>query len=241
MNAGNVPYRAGHTIKDVGRETLARVSLTRSNPGNAGIVTTRFNDSNLRLESCIDTLFSESISIDECVFTSVDSLSDEAKRSLSVPNAGGKSALSEALSIDYFNKRLGSFNTIDEMMVPYTFEYKMVDFLTTVYGKNTLEIILGVSVTRGMGYPRERNFTSLTAKNLLAKKLSGLVLARNSIRKSHRFFHGVLHIFCQSRRIADIILGEYNNITEEWNDGVCKFKVILTVCSDDRVYYNLRK
>ena len=208
---GNVPYRMGHISSDKHRLSFVDVGA----------------------------MFSESVSVNEYEFVDVKYLSKEAIRSLNTPNAGGKSALSEALSIDYFNRIYSSHNTIDEMKVPYKFEYKMVDFLTSIPGTTT-DTILGVSVTRGMGYPRESFFTSLTARSLLSKKLSGLVLARNSINKSHRFYHGILHVFCQSRRIADIIFDEFNLITEEWNDKVCKFKVILSVCTNDKVYYNRR-
>ena len=101
-----------------------------------------------------------------------------AARSLTMDNAGGASVRSEALSIHVFEKLYDAKNVLCEMEVQYeTHAWSMVDYLATIAGKR-----VGVSVFRAMVAPHAKrtSFTMEDARRLCAKKLRGLVVARNS-------------------------------------------------------------
>lgn len=163
------------------------------------------------------------------------SLCSDAKRSISICNAGGKSEISEMYSIDYFNRIYNSTNTILETEVNYWLDYKMVDFICTINSKR-----VGVSVVRAMGYPSPNNFTSEMASRILHKKLYGLIVARNSVVKNHSFYKSILHIWCQNERISQLINDAFYNLNPI--DYNLDFKGILilqlTVCPDQQLYKN---
>lgn len=159
----------------------------------------------------------------------------DAVRSLSVENAGGKSEVSEALSMQYFYERFGAGQFLLEREVEYWCEYKMVDFVCTI-----AETRIGVSVTRAMGYPTPEHFDAEAALHLLRKKLYGLIVARNAVDKKHRFFKSILHIFCQTTPIAALLQEAYAGL--DVNDFGLNIKgaviLRLTVCTDPRIYSN---
>lgn len=158
-----------------------------------------------------------------------------AYRAASVQNAGGKSELSEMLSIHYFQQIFGATNILLEMEIEYWIDYKMVDFVCNINNNR-----IGVSVTRAMGYPNSLKFTYDDAIALLNKKLFGLIISRNSVVKSQTFFKSVLHVWCQNHRIANLLEEAYATINLE--DYGLKVKgsviVLLTVCSDPFIYTN---
>lgn len=162
-------------------------------------------------------------------------LSKPAIRSLLIENAGGKSAVSEMMSIEYYIRIFSAIDILLEMEVDYTFNYKMVDYICTIGNRR-----VGVSVTRAMGYPDSTYFTYQKALYLLHKKLYGLIVARNSVSKKHRFFKSVLHVWCQSNRIAYLVKKAYESF--DINDYGLNIKGIvllhLTICSDRYIYDN---
>jgi hypothetical protein len=125
-------------------------------------------------------------------------------KSLQVPNAGGNSQLSEAWSIHFFVTCRGATNVVFEKDVQYWIEYKMIDFLCTIHNHR-----VGVSVTRAMGYPHHSRFTFKDAMVLVEKKLSGLILARRGVCDHHLFNRSVLHVWCQTPRIARLVRQAY--------------------------------
>lgn len=127
-----------------------------------------------------------------------------ASQSLTVPNAGGRSVKSEMLSIQYFSTIHGATNIILEMQIQYWSCYSMVDFICTINNNR-----VGVSVTRAMHYQDPNKFTLEDATRLLNKKLNGLIVASNAVCKSQRFFKSVLHVWCQSTRIAQLVSAAY--------------------------------
>jgi len=162
-----------------------------------------------------------------------DLISTEGLRSLTVPNAGGRSEISEMYSIDYFNRFYGSDQTICETEVSYWVRYKMVDFITTIR-----EIRVGVSVARAMGYPDVQAFTEKSARKLLKKKIFGLIIARNAVNEEHSFFTCIVHLWCQTVKIAELIrLAYYRLLAEDTEIGE-SLHLYLTVCSDPRIYKN---
>ena len=153
-----------------------------------------------------------------------------AKRSLEVENAGGKSVLSEMLSIQYFQTVYGATNVLLEMEVEYWCEYRMVDFVCEVGGRR-----VGVSVTRAMQWNPNIPFTLESARYLLNKKLYGLVVARNAVIKGQRFFNSVLHCFCMTERIAELMREAYDEL--EGTMGVRGvMMMILTVYENHEIY-----
>lgn len=168
-------------------------------------------------------------------YTLPTSVCSDAQRSMTIENAGGKSAVSEMYSIDYFNRMHSSENTIFEQEVGYWIDYKMVDFICTINGSR-----VGVSVARAMGYPTIDDFTADHAIRLLQRKLYGLIVARNAVVKDQSFYKSILHIWCQNQAVADLLQQAYADLDD--NDYGLDVKGILllqlTVCSDDQLYKN---
>lgn len=192
--------------------------------------------------------YSKSIRMDEIQFTgSIDctTLSDSAKKSLLVDNAGGKSAVSEAFSIYYFGWIRGATDFVFEKEVDYWISYKMVDFICTVKGKR-----VGVSVTRAMGFPSPNYFGYDDAVILLRKKLFGLIVARDCVMTKHSFSCSVLHVWCQTEAIANHVRDAYSSfdVKDFGLDVASHVLLMLTVCGERMIYsetkndiYNLVK
>lgn len=162
-------------------------------------------------------------------------VSQEASESLKIYNAGGKSEISEMYSMDYFVKRYNAKNIIFEKQVRYWIDYKMVDFICTINDER-----VGVSVARAMLHPKNKYFTETMGENLLYKKLYGLIVARNGVVKEQNFYKSILHIWCETAQIANIIKSKFENLDE--NDYGLDVKgiilLILTVCDDEKIYKN---
>ena len=186
-------------------------------------------------------------------------LSDAAKASLMVDNAGGNSAYSEAISIQYFLDVFQATDIVYEMNVKYYINYKMIDFLCTLGQQR-----IGVSVTRAMTCPQilltdrnnimapvhgprkksQEDFTIDDGLKLLKKKIYGLVIARNAVIKEQRFYKSVLHIFCQTQAIATKLKLAYEMFKQDADlnnfnvDIGCHVIILLTVCVNPDIYRN---
>ncbi len=159
---------------------------------------------------------------------------EDAIKSLAIDNAGGKSWLSEALSINYFAERFRAEKFIHEMEIEYWIDYKMCDFICNIKNRR-----IGVSVTRAMQYSKLEDFTLHSAYTLLHKKLYGLVIARNGISKKHEFYSCVLHVWCQTKEIAELLRLVYPKILAEDDTGTIKdVTIILTICDQEFIYTN---
>lgn len=159
---------------------------------------------------------------------------EDAIRSIAADNAGGKSWLSEALSINYFMERFGATKVIIEMEIEYWINYKMCDFICNIKDKR-----VGVSVTRAMQYSNLETFTLQAAYTLLHKKLHGLVIARNGVSKKHEFYTCALHVWCQTKEIAELLRMVYPRILSEDDTGTIKnVIVILSICDQEFIYTN---
>ena len=158
-----------------------------------------------------------------------------AKETLITENAGGKSEVSEALSINYFNERFKAKDFVLEMQIEYWMKYKMCDYICKINNQR-----IGVSVTRAMGYPLADDFNEQSAYILLKKKIHGLVIARSSVSKKHEFSMSVLHIWCQNQRIADLLKKIYPRvISEDDKDSIYEVILLLTVCEKSYIYTNI--
>lgn len=164
-------------------------------------------------------------------------LSYDARRSATIENAGGKSVVSEMLSIEYFRRVFNSNNTLLEMEIEYWAKYKMVDYITTIQTLEGEERV-GVSVTRAMGFPTPEDFETSDAERLINKKLYGLIVARNAVQRKQRFFRSVLHVWCQTRRIAEMVSEAYERI-ENKDYGMeiqGTVSILLTICPEESLY-----
>lgn len=159
------------------------------------------------------------------------SISPLALRSLEVENAGGRSAISEMLSIDYFCRVHDAKDVTLEMEVEYWIDYKMVDYVCVVD-----DIRVGVSVTRAMGFPTADDFTPEQAEDLLSRKINGLIVARNAVVKRQRFFRSVLHIWCQSSSVARLVRDAYVNNNRSFDDVRGTLTLLMTVCDRPEIY-----
>jgi hypothetical protein len=177
----------------------------------------------------------QSIIIDEYYLRDRVILCSSAKKSLEVVNAGGKSQVSEALSIDYFVKYYHACDIVFEMEVEYWSCYSMVDYLCTIKQQR-----VGVSVTRAMGYPDEKMFDEQSASYLLKKKLYGLIVSRNATSERHSFYRSVLHVWCQSQRIAQLVQEAFSAL--DLDDFGLDIKgtviLVLSICSFAGIYNN---
>lgn len=172
---------------------------------------------------------------DSYLLPSYEIVSDEAKKSLLIDNAGGKSTVSEMYSIDYFVKIHSAKDCIFEKEVQYWIDYKMVDFICEIDGCR-----IGVSVARAMEYLPRSPFDKNRAEKLLFKKLYGLIVARNSVMKSQSFYKSILHIWCENHTIAGLLFEAFENLDNNHYGLKVKGIVLLqlTVCEDRQLYEN---
>jgi len=194
------------------------------------------------LETPKNSCVSRSISYGSYVFLdkvlklgSISKLNERSQSALKIQNAGGQSEVSEAYSIQYFIEYFHAKNILLEMEVEYWIQYKMVDFVCTINEER-----VGVSVTRAMGFPNPQCFTFSDAKRLLHKKLYGLIVSRNGVTEKHSFFKSILHIWCQTKEIANFLTLAWSEF--DINDFDLDVKgtvvVILTICENQRLYLN---
>ncbi len=127
--------------------------------------------------------------------------SENARKSLLIQNAGGDSALSEAVSIDYLSRILGATAVTFEREITYYYSSKLVDYMLRLppRGDHPSKNI-GVSVTRCFGY------TLVSDEKLLAfleKKIIGLIVSYNSVSEENSFDSTILHILVPSEEIKE--------------------------------------
>lgn len=148
------------------------------------------------------------------------------------PNAGGSSYNSEALSADLISELFCASNLVTEMELQYKYETKKCDYLIQMYGQN-----VGVSVTRGMKYPEPGMYEREDAERLLEKKLSDLIAARSGLRQIHKFNKSILHIWCETNTIADMLTEVYHGLHSYYKNNIV---VVLTVtnCSAQYIFYD---
>ena len=170
-------------------------------------------------------------------------LHEDSERSLVVDNAGGNSAYSEAISIEYFINVFKASQIVLETEVKYYISYKMVDFICTINQQR-----IGVSVTRAMKFANKKQneiYTEEDGFKLLKKKIYGLIVARNAVLKEHSFYKSVLHIFCQTKQIVETLRECYQKLKED-DHSLYNFNItlksdvilILTLCHQHEIYSN---
>jgi hypothetical protein len=175
--------------------------------------------------------------IDRCCFPKYDriEMSETPRRSLTIPNAGGFSNISEALSMCYMEHLYNATDFVPEKEIDYWIEYKMCDYLMTIKRVN-----YGVSVTRAMTHPFDTEFTYQHAVILLNKKLYGLIVARNSVNKRHRFNRSILHIWCHTRQASENLQKAYYDLIAcNHHSAYSQVMVICTISPNMCIFTNL--
>ncbi|OQR95518.1 hypothetical protein THRCLA_07794 [Thraustotheca clavata] len=155
-------------------------------------------------------------------------LDTDAKQIYLEPNAGGKSVVSEALSMQYMHEMFQANDVVTEMKIQYwSMNWKKVDYLCTIANER-----IAVSVTRAMKFPDPFAWTIADAKHLLRKKLFGLVVAQQGVCKAQRYHKSILHIWCQTKEIALSLSSCYEEVVTEL-DIVENVILIATIASSE--------
>ncbi|KAK7091758.1 AAC-rich mRNA clone AAC4 protein-like [Littorina saxatilis] len=126
-----------------------------------------------------------------------------ASRLLTLPNAGGNSVLSEALSFELLQRCFKATLLKTEMEVQYfPMGGSMTDYVVSVCGQR-----IAVSVTRALKFGGA-TFTLENATHLLHKKLRGVVQSsRNAVDKWSK---QILHVWATSPSVADMLTIAYH-------------------------------
>ncbi|RQM19652.1 hypothetical protein B5M09_010993 [Aphanomyces astaci] len=165
--------------------------------------------------------------------TAVFALGRDASLVLREPNAGGQSVVSEALSMEYMHQMFGAVDVVTEMQIQYwSSNWKKVDYICTMHGQR-----IAVSVTRAMKFHKNEPFTTADAQVLLRKKLHGLVVAKTGVCRAQRYVKSILHIWCQTKAIADTIATCYEAIVAEL-EIVDNVVLMATVALEDGIFDN---
>jgi len=125
-------------------------------------------------------------------------------RIMTVPNAGGSSVYSEAVSFEILSS---CFCNVKLEKTEMELEY-MAGSKITDYSIRIKDHIFGVSVTRAMKYG-EGTFSTEDAKRLLDKKLHGIIASTHGVIKQHRWKKQILHIWAQEPYIAKVLMDTY--------------------------------
>ncbi|KAF0720669.1 Aste57867_94 [Aphanomyces stellatus] len=134
-------------------------------------------------------------------------LGRDASLVFSEPNAGGQSVVSEALSMEYMHQLFGAVDVVTEMQIEYwSPNWKKVDYLCSIRGER-----VAVSVTRAMTF-QGSTFGLAESRALLRKKLHGLVVAKSGVCVSQRYVKSILHIWCQTHAMADLLAQCYADV-----------------------------
>ena len=150
---------------------------------------------------------------------------DGAVKIFNLPNAGGNSVNSEALSFEYFNAMYGATLEATEMELKYfPLGSKITDFSVRIRNQT-----IGVSVTRAMKFGNAL-FDKEDAMRLLEKKLYGVVASTKAVIRKYRWKKQILHIWAENTQIARILEDVYyNDISDELKSNTI---VVITVCEN---------
>ena len=134
--------------------------------------------------------------------------SSDAARMLGLPNAGGSSLCSEALSFEMLARAFGARLEMTEMELRYTPGSQITDYACRVFNG----CVLGVSVTRAVVHRGNGqlggHLCDDEAYRLLSKKLAGINISTRNIQNM-RWRKQVLHVWAQSRRDAGTLERQY--------------------------------
>jgi len=132
------------------------------------------------------------------------SWSSDSVRMINLPNAGGSSLWSEAMSLEVLHRAYGASLAKTEMEIRYyPYGSKITDYSCTLFGH-----VVGVSVTRAMSFAQQ--YKRADAQKLLRKKLFGVIMSSQNVLQEDAWVKQILHLFCPNQRIAAIVQDEFN-------------------------------
>ena len=132
----------------------------------------------------------------------------DALRMLAVPNAGGSSLQSEALSCEVLARLFGSRLVMTEMELDYFSGSKITDYSVTLF-----EHAVGVSVARAINWPTFA-LQPADAYRLLFKKLRAIQISSRNVLNM-RWRKQVLHVWVRTYRDAQTLEEQYAAIPPE--------------------------
>ena len=138
----------------------------------------------------------------------------DAKRMLSLPNAGGSSLMSEALAFEMLARAFGASLEKTELELAYKKGSKMTDFAIQLFGGYPL----GVSVTRAYKWRGGREDPSgldvHEARRLLIKKLRGINASSRNVQ-NYRWRKQLLFVWAFTHRDALLFERLYEQVPAE--------------------------
>lgn len=132
-------------------------------------------------------------------------LTGDAQRMLTTQNAGGNSALSEAVALDVLHHATGARLDRTEMSIRYWERSKITDFSVQICG-----VRIGVSVTRACRF--KGKFTLADAERLLKRKLFGILDSTEHVITPHQWRRQVLLIWAQRPAVADLLSAAWTSL-----------------------------
>lgn len=154
-------------------------------------------------------------------------LGSDANRILAVPNAGGASILSEALSCELLTRAFGMRLKQTELEIYYW----PADGAITDFSLDCEDTIIGCSVTRAMAAPHG-TFGVAEARHLLHKKLNGVL--RSTANACGAWEKQILHVWAQSHEAADAVEAAYAQLEPALTADTV---VLISVCEGLRVLF----
>ena len=128
-------------------------------------------------------------------------LSEGAKEILSEGTAGGSSELSEAFSFEVLHRCEGARLLWSETEVEYVpTDSKKTDHVVEIAGE-----IIGVSVTRAVGFPRNDPWPVSRALTLLEDKLADIWVSSANVVPAQAWRKQILHVFAYEERHAEAL------------------------------------
>eukprot|EP01118_Nematostelium_gracile_P019333 TRINITY_DN8933_c0_g1_i1.p1 TRINITY_DN8933_c0_g1~~TRINITY_DN8933_c0_g1_i1.p1 ORF type:complete len:242 (-),score=68.28 TRINITY_DN8933_c0_g1_i1:41-766(-) len=138
-----------------------------------------------------------------------DMLSQDAKRIIDEPNAGGNSLYSEVLSVEFLKRTFGGKLIKTEMELQYyPYGGSITDFSYEISGH-----VVGVSVTRAMSF--KTLYTEENARVLLEKKLNGIIVSSRNVIPKNQWKKQILHVWAQNQLVVETLLTVFHEMSFE--------------------------
>jgi hypothetical protein len=148
-------------------------------------------------------------------------LGPDANRLLALPNAGGASRVSEAMSVELLSRCFGSRLKQTELEIVYwPSNGSITDYSVELEGTT-----LGVSVTRAMHSAAAECIDTVRAEALLRKKLGGVL--RSTENACGEWTKQILHCWAPNGASADAIEAAYATLEPELTSNTV---VLVSVC-----------
>jgi hypothetical protein len=126
-------------------------------------------------------------------------------------NLGGSSLESEIISFEVLARCDGATLLATEAEIQYTDPMgKKTDLLVEIDGR-----VVGVSVTRAVGFPFDAPYTEMQAADLLTGKLEDILLSTVNVAPADAWVKQILHVIAYADMHAQSILAAYATLPPE--------------------------